>query len=99
MNEVLLLLDAIAVVLAGLLALIGFGAARRYKDRRFAFVGSALTALGLVGVLGAVDVLSPGRIPGSQLGAVPVALLIVSEALLYLSFVASRSWNPAPSNP
>jgi hypothetical protein len=99
MNELLLVLDLIAVVLAVLLALIGFGAARRYRDRRFAFVGAALTALGLVGAVGAVDLLSPSAVPGAELGTIPVAFLILAEALLYLSFVASRTWTPPASNP
>jgi hypothetical protein len=99
MNELLLVLDALAIVLAVLLALIGFGAARRYRDRRFAFVGAALTALGLVGAVGAVSLLQPGAIPGAELGTAPVAFLILAEALLYLSFVASRTWTPPPSNP
>ncbi len=98
-NELLLVLDAIAIVLAALLGLIAFSAARRYRDRRFAFVGIALTALGLIGAVGAVDLTSPGAIPDGGLGEVPVALLILAEALLYLSFVASRTWTPPPSNP
>jgi hypothetical protein len=99
MNEPLLVLDVIAIVLAALLALIGFGAAQRYRDRRFAFVGAALAALGFIGVVGVVDLLEPGLIPGAELGTVPVGFLILAEALLYLSFVASRSWTPPPSNP
>ena len=98
MNELLLVLDVIALVLAVLLALIGFGAARRYRDRRFAFVGAALTALGLVSGVGAVDLLRPGAVPGAGLGTVPAAFLILAEALIYLSLVASRSWTPPPSN-
>jgi hypothetical protein len=99
MNEVLLVLDAIAIVLAVLLAWIGFGAAYRYRDRRFGFVGGALAALGLVGVVGAVNVVWPGELPSAELGTVPIALLIVSELLLYLSFVLSRPWTPPPTNP
>jgi hypothetical protein len=99
MNESLLPLDAIAIVLAVLLAWIGFGAARRYRDRRFAFVGAALATLGFVGVVGAVNVVWPGEVPAAELGTVPVALLIVSELLLYLSLVLSRPWTPPPSNP
>lgn len=96
MNEVLLVLDAIALTLAALLAAIGFAAARRYRDRRFVFVGIALGVVGLVGLVGVVDNLLPGAIPDGDLGAVPVLLLILSEVLLYLSFVVTRSWRPVP---
>lgn len=99
MNEILLVLDAVAIILALVLAAIGFGAARRYRDRRFALVGTALAVLGLVGAVGVADVLWPRVIPDGHLGIVPVLLLIVSEALLYLSFVAARSWSPPPPNP
>jgi hypothetical protein len=97
MNEVQLVLDAVAVALAVVLALIGFAAAYRYRDWRFSFVGIALSVLALIGGVGLVALLLPGSIPGGGLGTVPVLLLITSEVLLYLSFVASRSWtSPAP---
>jgi hypothetical protein len=98
-NEELLVLDAIAIILAALIAGIGIAAALRYRDRRFFFVGTALAVLGLVSGLGALDVLWPGSIPYADLGSLPVLLLIVSEALVYLSFVTSRSWTPRPPNP
>jgi hypothetical protein len=98
-NELLLVLDAVAVILAAVIAGIGFAAALRYRDRRFYFVGTALTVLGLVSALGAVDVLWPGLVPDADLGSLPVLLLIVSEALVYLSFVTSRSWASHPPNP
>jgi hypothetical protein len=98
-NELLLVLDAIAIILAALLAVIGLGAARRYRDLRFAFVGTALAVLGSMGAVGASDVLWPGAIPGADLGTVPVLLLIVSEALLYLSFVVARTRTPRRPNP
>jgi hypothetical protein len=98
-NELLLVLDAVAIILAALIAGIGFAAALRYRDRRFFFVGTALAVLGLVSGLGAVDVLWPGWVPDADLGTVPVLLLIVSEALVYLSFVTSRSWTSQPPNP
>jgi hypothetical protein len=99
MNDLGLILDAIAFVLAVLLALIALGAALRYRDLRFAAVGAALAVLGLVSAFGAVDRLWPRTIPGSELGVVPAVLLIVSETLLYLSFVAARSWTLRPPSP
>ena len=99
MNETLLLFDVVAIVLAALLAGIGFAAARRYRDRRFVFVGTALAVVGVVGGVGAVDVLWSDAIPDGQLGIVPVLLLIASEVLLYLSFVAPRGKIPRPPNP
>lgn len=99
MNVVGPILDAIGVALAVLLAGIALGAARRYQDRRFAFVGTALAVLGLVSAVGAVDLLWPGSLPGADLGPVPALLLIGSEVLFYLSFVAARSLAPRPSSP
>jgi uncharacterized membrane protein (UPF0136 family) len=96
MNEIGPVLDAIAFALAVLLAYIGFAAARRYRDRRFAFVGVALTTLGLVSAVGAANLLWPGSVPGGDVGTVPAVLLIVAEALFYLSFVATRPRMPAP---
>jgi hypothetical protein len=99
MNVVGPILDAIAFALAVLLGWIALSAARRYRDRRFAFVGAALAALGLVSAFGAVDLLWPGSLPGSDLGLVPALLLIGSEVLFYLSFVAARSWTPRSAGP
>ncbi|MGA8303756.1 MAG: hypothetical protein WA691_04025 [Thermoplasmata archaeon] len=99
MSEIEPVLDVVALVLAILLALIGFAAAARYRDRRFAFVGVALTVLGLVSGVGLANVLWSGVIPGGHLGPTLAGLLIVSEALLYLSFVASRPWTPRTSGP
>jgi hypothetical protein len=99
MNVVGPILDAIAVALAVLLAFIGFGAALRYRDLRFALVGMALSILGLVGAVGAADLLRPGTIPDGDLGTVPIVLLIASEVLLYFSFVVARSPLPTPSSP
>jgi hypothetical protein len=99
MNEIQLVLDAVAFVLAVLLALIGFSAAARYRDRRFAFVGVALTVLGLISGVGLADVLWSDAIPGGHLGPTLAGLLIVSEALLYISFVASRPWTTRAPSP
>ncbi len=99
MNEIGPILDAIAFALAALLALIALGAARRYRDRRFALVGGALAVLGLVSAVGAVGLLWPGSLPGADLGTVPAMLIIGSEVLFYLSFVASRPRTLAPPSP
>lgn len=99
MNVIGPVLDALAVALGILLALIALGAARRYRDRRFALVGTALALLGLVGAVGAVALLWPGALPSADLGTVPVLLLISAEVLFYLSFVASRPWTPRPPGP
>lgn len=99
MNDLGPILDAIASALAVLLALIGLGAARRYHDHRFALVGAALAVLGVVTAVGAVDLLWSGSIPGAELGTSTVLLIIVSEVLFYLSFVASRSWTSRPPSP
>jgi len=99
MNEIGPILDAIAFALAVLLVFISSAAAFRYRDRRFAFVGIALSVLALLSAVGAVDLLWPGSIPGGDLGTIPAALLIVFEALLYLSFVASRAGTPRLPTP
>lgn len=99
MNDVRPILDAIAFVLAVLLALIGLAAAYRYRDPRFAFVGTALAVLGAVSAVGALDLLWPGSIPGGTLGLVPVLLLLAAEVLFYLSFVAARRGPSRPPSP
>jgi hypothetical protein len=99
MNDLQLVLDSVAVVLAAVLAAIGLAAAVRYRDWRFASIGIALVGLGLVGVVGAVNTLWPGAIPGGDVGTTPILLVIMSEALLYISLVTSRSWAPRSPNP
>jgi hypothetical protein len=91
MNELGPILDAVAFGLAALLALIGFGAARRYADLRFALVGGAMSVLGALAALAIAGLLEPEVVPGSALGTVPAVLLILCEVLLYLSFVAPRN--------
>jgi hypothetical protein len=95
-NEVGPILDAIIFALAVLLGFIVCAAALRYRDVRFGFVAGALATLGLVGVVSATAVLWPNSIPGAELGTIPAVLIIVSEALFYLSFVIARSWAPHP---
>ena len=90
MNDLLLVLDLIAIVLAVLLAAMAWGAARRYRDPRFALMGTALAVLGSAAAVAATDVLLAGGIPGGELGTVPVLLLIASESLLYVALVAAR---------
>jgi hypothetical protein len=93
------ILDAIGFALALLLAAIALAAARRYQDLRFALVGAALAVLGLLSLVGAVDLLWPGSVPGADFGPIPALLLIGAEALFYLSFVAARSWSLRPTTP
>jgi hypothetical protein len=99
MNVIGPILDATAFALAVLLALIALGAARRYRERRFALVGTALAVLGLVSAVGVVDLLWPGSLPGGDLGTVPAVLIIAAEVLFYLSFVAARSGTPRSPTP
>jgi hypothetical protein len=95
-NELGPILDAIVVALAVLLVFVAGTATVRYRDLRFAFVAAALAALGAVGALGVIGLLSPGSIPGSDLGTTPALVLIGAEVLFYLSFVVSRNWTGAP---
>jgi len=98
MNVLGPVLDATIFALAILLVAIVASAALRYHDVRFGFVAAALVALGLVGALAAAALLNIGGIPGAELGTVPAALIIVTEALFYLSFVLARgpAATPAP---
>ena len=99
MNVLGPILDAIGFALALLLAVIALAAARRYRDPRFALVGVALAVLGLLSLVGAVDLLWPGSVPGGDLGPIPALLLIGAEVLFYLSFVAARSWTVHSATP
>jgi hypothetical protein len=95
-NELEPILDAIVAALAVILVFVAGTATARYRDLRFAFVTAALAALGAVGALGVVSLLSPGAIPGADLGITPALILIGAEVLFYLSFVVSRNWTGAP---
>ncbi len=94
-NEVGPILDAIIVAMAVLLVFVAGAASARYRDLRFAFVAAALAALGAVGALGMIGLLSPGANLGFDLGTTQELIIIVAEALFYLSFVVSRKWTPA----
>lgn len=91
----------LAVVLAGLsatLAGIGILAARRYRDPR---LGLVATALALLAVVGGLDVLNQASPLYGQLfvvDPVPLGVIVLAVALLYLALVrgAARSRPPAP---
>jgi hypothetical protein len=91
MDYLLTALETVAAGLALVLAVIALFAAQRYSERRFVFVGVGLGALGVVSLLGLVDIVADGTVPGSGLGYPTVILLLVAEALLYLSLVAKRT--------
>ena len=93
-NEIGPILDVIIVALAVLLVFVAGAASARYRDLRFAFVAAALAALGAVGALGAIGLLFPGWNRGFDLGTTQALIIIVAEALFYLSFVISRKWTP-----
>jgi hypothetical protein len=97
-DPVLLGLDAVTTLLALLLAGIAIASARRYEERRFAFVGLALLGVALVGALGCADILSPGSVPGGEVGYPIGSLLLLAELLLYLSMVSSRSGDGRPGD-
>jgi hypothetical protein len=90
MDPLLALLDAVGTGLASVLAALAFLAARRYSERRFGLVGVALVALGIVTLVALVDLANPQAVPGAGLGYPPVGLIILAEALLYLSLITSR---------
>jgi hypothetical protein len=91
MDDVLAGLEALAVGLALVLAVIALMAARRYSDRRFAFIGIGLAALGLVSLVGLISLISPDTIPNGGLGYPPVVLVLLAEIMLYLSLTTKRT--------
>jgi hypothetical protein len=85
------LLSAIAaVVLTGLpFLLMGVGAssAARYRDHRFALVAAGLGVVGVVGILGLLHQISPLYGGGFDITLVPLLLLVIAVALIYLAMV------------
>jgi len=95
-NEIGPILDATVLALAVLLVFVAALATARYRDLRFAFVAAALSALGAIGAVGLIGLLSPGAVPGSDLGTTAALVLIGAEVLFYLSFVVARNWKGVP---
>jgi hypothetical protein len=91
MDDLLAALEAFAFVLAIILAAIALMAAQRYSEGRFAFIGIGLVALGVVSLLGLLDLVFPGTIQSGALGYPPVILMLFAEAMLYLSLIAKPS--------
>jgi hypothetical protein len=91
MDDLLGALDALACGLAIILAVVALMAAQRYSERRFAFIGIGLAALGAVSLLGLLDLFVPGTIPNSGLGYPSAVLILVAEVMLYLSMIAKPS--------
>jgi CHASE2 domain-containing sensor protein len=88
MDDLLAALEALAVGLAIILAVLALLAARRYSERRFAFIGVGLVALGAVSLLGLIDAFWTGAIPNGGLGYPSAVLILFAEAMLYLSLIA-----------
>jgi hypothetical protein len=84
-------LELFATGLPAILALVAFLAARRYAERRFAFVGAGLLALGALALLGLVANLSGYLSAEVGLGLGSVLLLLVAEIFLFLSLVTKRA--------
>lgn len=87
-----------AVILAGLafiLAAIGGVAAARYRDPRLGLVAAGLALIGVVGVLSALNQLSPRYGGMFGISTVPLIFLVASVGLLYLALVRGRPGRPA----
>jgi 1,4-dihydroxy-2-naphthoate octaprenyltransferase len=68
MDYLLALLEVFTAGLAFVLGVIALFAAKRYSERRFAFVGLGLGALGVVSLIGLIDIIVVGFILGGGLG-------------------------------
>jgi hypothetical protein len=88
MDVLLAALEALALGLALILAAVALLAARRYSERRFAFIGTGLAALGAVSLIGLIDMFQDGAVPNGGLGYPSVILILIAEVMLYLSLIA-----------
>lgn len=80
----------LAVVLAGLAAIlagVGAASARRYSDARLGLVASGLAVLALVGGLDVLHEVSPRYGGPFRVDPIPLGLIVLAVALLYLALV------------
>ncbi|MDE1882098.1 MAG: hypothetical protein KGI89_16305 [Euryarchaeota archaeon] len=91
MDQFLPVLDAAVLAVGAMLAAMTLYTAARYRELRFALVGLAIGLVGVAGGLGLLSAVEGGSVPWADLGWAPSLVLLAAEALLYVSFVATRS--------
>ncbi|MDE1821906.1 MAG: hypothetical protein KGJ23_13920 [Euryarchaeota archaeon] len=90
MDPLRTVLDVAVIAFGAVAAAVTLATAARYREPRFYAVGVSLAVLGAIGAVGLADLLWSGSIPDADLTATPAALLVVAEAIFYLSLVAGR---------
>ncbi len=91
MDVVTEFLAALLAGLAAILMVIGGVAAARYRDARLGLVAAALGLLSALGILALLHEISPRYGTTFGVAPVPLALAVISVALLYASLIRGHS--------